>query len=207
MSKLRLTSRQRVRLEQQLRKTKNARNFRRTLAVLEAARGRSIAEIARMLRTSRVSVHRWIAHYLEGGAGMLLRDQRGGNHPSFWTDHEEALLRASLDHRPDDFGYPAVEWTVPLLQKAFDLLSGHHAIGDHAAAPIAPHGLCLEATALPVASGPAAREKNDSCASGCGTCRGVRWYSSRTKRICCCFRRCEAVGVAWQVRLGAAERS
>ena len=60
MSNLRLTASQRRRLEQQLRATGDAGLFRRTFAVLEAAAGRPIAEIARLLRTSRVSIYHWI---------------------------------------------------------------------------------------------------------------------------------------------------
>ncbi len=60
MSSLRLTDAQRRRLEQQLRDTADAGLFRRTFAVLEAAAARPVAEIARMLRTSRVSVYHWI---------------------------------------------------------------------------------------------------------------------------------------------------
>jgi hypothetical protein len=55
MSELHLTASQRRRLEQQLRSTRDAGFFRRTLAVLEAAGGRSIAEIARLLRGNLVS--------------------------------------------------------------------------------------------------------------------------------------------------------
>jgi transposase len=60
MSEIELTASQRRRLEQQLRSTRDAALFRRTLAVLEAVGGRSIAEIARLLRTSRVSIYHWI---------------------------------------------------------------------------------------------------------------------------------------------------
>ena len=45
-----LTTTQRDQLEQQLRDTSEVGVFRRTLAVLEAANGRPIAQIARLLR-------------------------------------------------------------------------------------------------------------------------------------------------------------
>jgi|SRR5919198_2063851 transposase len=116
MSKLHLTAAQRRRLEEQLRATDDAGLFRRTLAVLEAAAGRSIAEIARLLRTSRVSVYHWIACYDRARDPADLVDSRGGNHPPLWTEELRAALRASLERRPDHFGYPAVVWTVRLLQ-------------------------------------------------------------------------------------------
>ena len=102
MSNAALTPSQRRRLEQQLRATRDAGVFQRTLAVLEAASGRPVAEIARLLRTSRPST---------------LTEHRGGNHPTLWTEELQALLATSLEEKPDQLGYEAVEWTVPLLQE------------------------------------------------------------------------------------------
>jgi transposase len=117
MNRLRLTAAQHRRLEQQLRDTGDAGLFRRTLAVLEAASGRPIAVIARMLRTSRVSIYHWIECYDQGREPASLADQRGGNHPGPWTEELQAALADTLRRRPDHFGYPAVEWTVPLLRE------------------------------------------------------------------------------------------
>jgi transposase len=111
-----LTAAQLHRLEQQLRETTEAGVFRRTLAVLEAAGGQPIAAIARLLRTSRPSVYHWLESYRSLSDPDALTDHRGGNHPTLWTEELQGLLVASLEQRPDDFGYPAVEWTVPLLQ-------------------------------------------------------------------------------------------
>jgi transposase len=112
-----LTPAQRHGLECQLRDTSDAGVFRRTLAVLEAASGRPITEIARLLRTSRPSVYHWLEAYRAAPTPDSLADHRGGNHPTLWTEELQALLAASLEHGPDDFGYPAVEWTIPLLQE------------------------------------------------------------------------------------------
>jgi transposase len=117
MSGLQLTAAQRRRLEQQLRATRDAGLFRRTLAILEAADGRPISEVARLLRTSRRSVHYWIEAYTQARDPSCLVDRRGGNHPSLWTEDLLAALHASLERRPDHLGYQAIEWTVPLLQE------------------------------------------------------------------------------------------
>src|SRR5437870_2066181 len=117
MSELQLTASQRRRLEQQLRSTQNADLFRRTLAVLEAADGRPVAEIAQLVRISRVSVYHWIDRYDQDRDPACLADHRGGNRPSLWTEELQAILRSSLGQRPDHFGYQAVEWTVALLQE------------------------------------------------------------------------------------------
>jgi transposase len=112
-----LTAAQRRRLEPQLQATRDARLYRRTPAILEAADGSPVAEVARLLRTSRRSVHYWIESYPSARDPTCLADHRGGNHPSQGTEELQAALRASLERRPDQLGYQAVEWTVPLLQE------------------------------------------------------------------------------------------
>jgi transposase len=117
MSDLHLTTRQRCRLEVQLKATRDAGLFRRTLAVLEVGRGQSVSEVARLLRTSRVSVHHWLACYAQDHDPSALWDQRGGNHPTVWTEDLQAALRDCLRQSPERFGYQAVSWTVGLLQQ------------------------------------------------------------------------------------------
>ncbi len=117
MSGFQLTSAHRRRLEQQLRTTTDAGLYRRTLAVLEAAAGRPVAEIARLLRTSRTSIYQWIDSFERTGHPSSLTDHRGGNRPTLWTEDLRAVLGTSLARRPDYFGYQAAGWTVPLLQE------------------------------------------------------------------------------------------
>jgi transposase len=119
-----LTPAQRRRLEQQLRATQDASVFRRTLAILEAASGRPVTEIARLLHTSRPSVYQWVERFRSTLDVGSLRDRRGGNHPTLWTDELQALLAASLEEPPDHFGYAAVEWTAPLLRAHLARWSG-----------------------------------------------------------------------------------
>jgi len=94
------------------------------LAVLEAANGRPVAEIARLLRISRPSVYQWLHAYSCAGDPKSLIDHRGGNHPTLWTPELRALLTASMAQPPDTWGYPAVEWTVPLLQEHLSRYGG-----------------------------------------------------------------------------------
>jgi len=115
MGRLQLRVSQRRRLEQMLRTTRDAGLFRRVLAILEVDDGRSIAEIARLLRTSRVTVYHWIERFQRDRGPSSLVDHRGGNRPSVWDEDLQDVLRASMADRPEPFGYQAVEWTVPLL--------------------------------------------------------------------------------------------
>jgi transposase len=117
MGELHLTARQRDPLETQLQDTCDAGLFRRTLAVLEVAGGTPVTEVARLLRTSRVSVHHWVACYAQEHDPTALADRRGGNHPTVWTEDLQAALCECLGQPPERFGYPAVSWTVGLLQQ------------------------------------------------------------------------------------------
>ena len=52
-------------LRRQLAETRDARLYRRTLAVLEFDHGRSAADIARMLGVTRQSVYDWVEAYTQ----------------------------------------------------------------------------------------------------------------------------------------------
>jgi transposase-like protein len=72
-----LSSRQRRQFERQLKTAGDVRVYRRTLALLEYDRERSVTEIARSLRVSRPSIYRWIERNHEAGdPKSLLDDER-----------------------------------------------------------------------------------------------------------------------------------
>lgn len=124
MQGLAITGAQRRRLERQLKQTRDVRVYRRTLAVLERASGRSVTDIARMLRVSRRSVHRWIDAYTESSdPDALLEGERPGR-PRRWSADCSDWLESLLSHSPTQLGYPAVNWTVPLLQNSLSLCTG-----------------------------------------------------------------------------------
>jgi transposase len=124
MEGLQLTWSQRQRLGKQLKEARDARLYRRTLAVLEVGRGRSIAEVAHALDVSRQSVYNWRASYAQAHDPRVLEDESHPGRPSFWTEDHQALLRWLMEHTPDAFGYFAVNWTVPLLQEEWERGTG-----------------------------------------------------------------------------------
>jgi len=63
MDRWKLTLQQRRQLERQLQATSDARVYKRTLALLEYNRGRSLPEIAASLSVTRQSVYNWISAY------------------------------------------------------------------------------------------------------------------------------------------------
>jgi transposase len=119
-----LNARQRRQLQHQLRTTRAARLYRRTLAVMEIAQGRPIAQIARSLGVSRRSLYNWLQRYTAHHDPAALGDRKGSGHPSVWTPPLCTVLEQSLGHQPDPYGYQASEWTVPLLIEHLATQSG-----------------------------------------------------------------------------------
>src|SRR5579872_4240783 len=124
MNRLRLTSGQRRGLQRQLQETPEARVYRRTLALLEYSRGRSVADIAASLHVSHRSVYRWVQAYAQGREPSALHDAARAGRPRLWTTQRQALLRTLLDTSPAQWGYFAVNWTVPLLQEQIEHVRG-----------------------------------------------------------------------------------
>ena len=118
MSELNLTHWQRQRLQRQLKRTSDARVYRRTLAILDYDRGESISHIARRLGVTRQSVYNWIAAYAEAAQPESLADDNRSGRPTLWTEDMRAVFQTLLEQTPDRLGYFAVNWTVPLFQDA-----------------------------------------------------------------------------------------
>src|ERR1041385_168568 len=96
---------QRNELEQQLMQTQDVALFRRLLALLEIDAERSIAEVARELRVSRSTVHRWIERYEAEGKPKALERRPGQGRPRSWSKDLEELLESALAQPPLEIGY------------------------------------------------------------------------------------------------------
>ena len=117
-STLALTHWQRRRSERQLATTRDAAVYRRTFALLEVSRGTPVAQVADRLGVARRTAYNWIETYREAGDPLALADSPRSGRPSLWTEDVRRSLRSLLaDHAPDELGYPAVNWTVPLLRE------------------------------------------------------------------------------------------
>jgi transposase len=114
---LHLTTWQRRRLQRQLLQTRDARVYRRTLAILEIAQGKRLAQVAHTLGVSRRMVYYWVEDYTQrhDPADLRLEDRPG--RPTLWTEESRALVQELLTGSPTARGYYAVNWTVPLLQE------------------------------------------------------------------------------------------
>ena len=124
MTSLLLTGRQRRRLREQLHRTNDARVYRRTLAILESDRGRSVTDIARSLHISRQSVYRWLEAYAATPQPAVLADAvRGGRPALLGLEHKE-LLQRLLALPPQVLGLPHTVWSAPLLRETVQALAG-----------------------------------------------------------------------------------
>src|SRR5262245_20430754 len=130
MSIVHLTPWQRRKLRDQLRRAHDAGYYRRLLAVLELDRGKSVAEVADLLRVTRQSVYNWADSFAADPGPAALRDRYGVGRPSVWTAALQALLLAALQRRPEELGYAGVNWTVPLLQEPLDYWGGRRLSED-----------------------------------------------------------------------------
>jgi transposase len=130
MTDLQLTRWQRLRLKRQLKDTPDARVYRRTLAVLEYSRGQPVARIAQTLGVTRQSVYNWIGTYAQAHDLEALSDADRSGRPSLWTEGLRVLLQALFAQAPDQRGYFAVNWTVPLLQEEIEHGTGQSLSDD-----------------------------------------------------------------------------
>src|SRR5262249_59206881 len=117
MSKLHLTSYERRKLGQQLHGTTDARLYRRVLAVLQIDQGKPVDEVARLLQVSGQTVYNWIDRFRQSRQASLLTDQERSGRPTLWTEERQSCLRALLASTPEQWGYFANDWTVPLLRE------------------------------------------------------------------------------------------
>jgi transposase len=130
VKRLRLSPQQRRQLEKQLKNSPDVRVYRRTLAILEFDRGRSVTEIARTLHVTRPSIYRWMERYRESSDPESLRDEERAGRPPSWTEECSDWLQSFLQHSPAELGYFAVNWTVPLLRDPLEMCTGRRFSDD-----------------------------------------------------------------------------
>jgi transposase len=126
-----LTVWQRHRLQRQLRAAHDARLYRRTLAVLEVCRGEPVAAVANRLGVTPRAIYYWIGSYTRDHDPQTLRDRDRPGRPALLTERDRDLLRELLlDQPPQELGYFATEWTVPLLQEHLAHCTGQRPSDD-----------------------------------------------------------------------------
>jgi transposase len=94
----------RQRLRKALTRVGRARPFRRLQALLWLAEGRSISEVARLARASRVSVYHWCGAYQQAGRGQklaaLVEEKPRSGRPRQIGLRGEEVLQSALGQSP-----------------------------------------------------------------------------------------------------------
>lgn len=83
--------------------------------ILMLAEGHPWSLITTTLFCSARTIAHWKHRFEGGGVDALFGRPRGSR--TRWSDDAEAILRRALEHSPDEWGYWAVNWTVPLLRQ------------------------------------------------------------------------------------------
>jgi transposase len=130
MEPTRLTKAQEQRLRRQLDQTPSKRVYRRTLGVLQFGCGEPAEAIARMLGVHRSNIYRWWEAYARAHDPAALHEGPRPGRPALWTGECMRQLQALLATTPQQWGYFAVDWTVPLLREQLAVRTGQRFCED-----------------------------------------------------------------------------
>jgi len=115
-SKLKLTIVQKNKLKAFMSNTNNKKEYRRLLAILQKAEGRTFEDIANEHGVSTRSVQRWIAAYIQSGIDGVKMKKPGGSKSGI-TDEDKEIILSALFNDPHLFGYLRNTWSLRSLAK------------------------------------------------------------------------------------------
>src|SRR6476469_10171852 len=96
--------------------TNNKKEYRRLLAILQKAEGRTFEDIANEHGGSTRSVQRWIAAYIQSGIDGVKMKKPGGTKSGI-TDEDKEIILSALFNDPHLFGYLRNTWSLRPLAK------------------------------------------------------------------------------------------
>ena len=82
-----------------MRNTNNKKEYRRLLAILQKAEGRTFEDIAKEHGVSSRSVQRWVAAYIQGGIDGVKIKKTGGSKSGI-TDKDKEIMLSALFNDP-----------------------------------------------------------------------------------------------------------
>jgi transposase len=165
MKDVTLSRRQRYQLQQQLRHTQDASLWRRTFAILEIDKGKPVAEVAEALGVTRQSVYNWVQTYAECFDPLALMDAERSGRPSAWSPELQELLQTLLNESPTQWGFPAVNWTVPLVRQQLATWDGQWLSGDTIRRQLHDLGYVWKRTRYVLPDDPDKEKKNNHSAA------------------------------------------
>ena len=113
MLKIQLLNEQRLELEH-FRKQASSKDSEKALMVLLSNDGKSVSEIALMLKRNQHTIRDWLKRYKIQGIKGLNRNFSPGR-PSTIREKIKQRLREILENFPTTYGYHDNTWSVPLI--------------------------------------------------------------------------------------------
>jgi hypothetical protein len=101
------------RLSETLHRARDAREYQRTLAVLECGRGKCKSAVARSLNVTRQSVHNWVSRYRCSKQPTALCDAPRSGRPRKADEVVEALVQACQEDSVTAFFLVSAEGSDP----------------------------------------------------------------------------------------------
>lgn len=111
-------------LKDEMRSAHDARPFKRALALLDVAHGRPVSQVASEMQVSRATVHNWMKAFASTHSIASLYDHKRMGRPSVWTPDLDGHFTYAMNSDPEDFCYMAVDWTLELLCKHLERVTG-----------------------------------------------------------------------------------
>ena len=99
-----------------MRNTNNKKEYRRLLAILQKAEGRTFEDIANEHGVSSRSVQRWVAAYIQSGIDGVKIKKTGGLKSGI-TDEDKEIILSALFNDPHLFAYLRNTWSLRSLAK------------------------------------------------------------------------------------------
>jgi transposase len=96
--------------------TNNKKEYRRLLAILQKAEGRTFEDIANEHGVSNRSVQRWVAAYIQSGIDGVKIKKTGGLKSGI-TDEDREIIISALFNDPHIFGYLRNTWSLRSLAR------------------------------------------------------------------------------------------
>jgi transposase len=97
--------------------TNNKKEYRRLLAILRKAEGRTFEDIAIEHGVSTRSVQRWIAAYIQSGIDGGVKVKKPGESKSGITAEDKEIILSALFNDPHLFDYLRNTWSLRSLAK------------------------------------------------------------------------------------------
>ena len=116
---IKLSYRERSRLELLLKSSPSARVVHRAQALLLLGDGEPVAEVAELLRVSRQTLYNWVTRFNQrSGQSVVerLADGARSGRPATAAGVIDSLIDAVIDSDPRDYAYNSTVWTAGLLR-------------------------------------------------------------------------------------------